>query len=52
MRTKPRLMHDGQSLTRTDAIERHGGQATSVRNNFHALSANQKNQLITFLNSL
>ena len=45
-------MHDGESLTRNDAILRHGGQATGVRNNYNFLSTTQKNQLITFLNSL
>ena len=52
MRSKGRLMHDGESLTRTDAILRHAGQATGVINNFRALSTTSKNRLITFLNSL
>jgi CxxC motif-containing protein (DUF1111 family) len=52
MRTRDRLMHDGESLTRNEAILRHGGQATGVRNNYNNLSNTQKNQLITFLNSL
>ena len=52
MRTRDRLMHDGESLTRNEAILRHGGQATSVINNYQSLSNTQKNQLITFLNSL
>jgi CxxC motif-containing protein (DUF1111 family) len=51
-RTRPRLMHDGNSLTRNDAILRHAGEATSVINSYRALTAAQKNQLITFLNSL
>jgi CxxC motif-containing protein (DUF1111 family) len=52
MRSKGRLMHDGESLTRNDAILRHGGQATSVINNYINLSTTNKNRLITFLNSL
>jgi CxxC motif-containing protein (DUF1111 family) len=52
LRSKGRLMHDGESLTRNDAILRHGGQATGVRNNYNLLSTTQKNQLIAFLNSL
>jgi len=52
VRTRDRLMHDGESLTRNDAILRHAGEATSVINNYRNLSTTQKNQLITFLNSL
>lgn len=52
LRTRNRLMHDGESLTRNDAILRHAGEAISVINSYNALSATQKNQLITFLNSL
>jgi len=52
MRSRDRLMHDGESLTRNEAILRHGGQATGAVNNYQSLSTTQKNQLITFLNSL
>ena len=52
LRTRDRLMHDGESLTRNDAILRHGGEATFVINNYRALTVAQKNQLIMFLNSL
>jgi len=52
IRTKSRLMHDLLSLTRNDAILRHGGEATFVINNYRSLSTTQKNQLITFLQSL
>jgi len=52
MRSKGRLMHDGESLTRNDAILRHAGQATGVINNYRLLSTTSKNRLITFLNSL
>jgi CxxC motif-containing protein (DUF1111 family) len=52
VRSRDRLMHDGETLTRNEAILRHAGQATGVINNYNALSDTQKNQLITFLNSL
>jgi CxxC motif-containing protein (DUF1111 family) len=52
MRSRDRLMHDGETLTRNEAILRHAGEATQVINNYRALSNTQKNQLITFLNSL
>jgi CxxC motif-containing protein (DUF1111 family) len=51
-RTRVRLMHDLQTFTRNDAILRHAGEATGVINNYRALSTTQKNQLITFLQSL
>jgi CxxC motif-containing protein (DUF1111 family) len=52
MRTRPRLMHDGETVNRNEAILRHAGEATSVINSYRNLSTTQKNQLITFLNSL
>jgi CxxC motif-containing protein (DUF1111 family) len=52
VRSRDRLMHDGESLTRNEAILRHAGEATSVINNYRNLSNTQQNQLITFLNSL
>ena len=52
MRTRDRLMHDGENLTRNEAILRHAGEAAGVINNYINLSTTQKNQLITFLNSL
>jgi Tol biopolymer transport system component len=63
LRTRDRLMHDGgsssaptnsgaQSFTINEAILRHAGQATSVRNAYTALSETQKRQLIRFLKSL
>ncbi|HJR06940.1 MAG TPA: di-heme oxidoredictase family protein [Pyrinomonadaceae bacterium] len=52
VRTRDRLMHDGQTLTRTEAITRHAGEATFVINNFRSLSLTQRNQIATFLNSL
>jgi CxxC motif-containing protein (DUF1111 family) len=52
LRTKSRLMHDLLAMTRNEAILRHGGEATFVTNNYRALRTAQKNQLMTFLNSL
>ena len=52
VRTRGRLMHDGASLTFSEAILRHAGEATSVINNYKLLTATQKRQLITFLESL
>ncbi|HEX8285651.1 MAG TPA: di-heme oxidoredictase family protein [Pyrinomonadaceae bacterium] len=52
VRTRGRLMHDGETTNRNEAILRHAGEATGVINNYRNLSATQKNQVITFLNSL
>lgn len=52
LRTRTRLMHDGLSVTITDAILRHAGEATYVIDNYRALGNTQKNQLLTFLRSL
>lgn len=52
LRMHPRHMHDLKSLTLENAIERHEGEAEQERNRFRALSAAEKQALITFLNSL
>jgi len=52
VRSRPRLMHDGDTINRNEAILRHAGEATGVINNYRNLTTTQKNQLITFLNSL
>lgn len=52
LRTRNRLMHDGLSLTKQDAIQRHAGQAAGVTKNYNALSDAEKSQLLAFLNSL
>jgi CxxC motif-containing protein (DUF1111 family) len=52
VRTRVRLMHDGESLTLNEAILRHAGEATFVINNYRRLSDAQKKPLITFLKSL
>jgi CxxC motif-containing protein (DUF1111 family) len=52
LRTRNRLMHDGLSFTREEAIQRHGGQASDTRLKFNNLSSTQKKQLLRFLDSL
>ena len=52
MRTRDRIMHDGEGLNRNESILRHDGEANFVINNYASLSTTQKNQLIAFLNSL
>jgi CxxC motif-containing protein (DUF1111 family) len=52
VRTRDRLMHDGESLTFNEAILRHAGEAQSVINRYQLLNGTQKRQLITFLESL
>jgi CxxC motif-containing protein (DUF1111 family) len=52
LRTRNRLMHDGLSFTREDAIARHRGQATAARIRFERLAPEQQRQLLAFLDSL
>src|SRR2546425_913767 len=52
VRTHDRHMHDGATLTFTESILRHGGEAQIVTAVFQALSPTQRNQIITFLKSL
>jgi CxxC motif-containing protein (DUF1111 family) len=53
LRMRPELMHDGLSLSLNDAIQRHAGTGgTIARNNFNALTAAQRADVIAFLNSL
>jgi CxxC motif-containing protein (DUF1111 family) len=52
LRTRDRLMHDGLSLTRTEAILRHGNQAKGATQRFLALSQPERDQLMAFLASL
>ncbi len=52
VRSRNKLMHDGQTNTFNDAILRHAGQATGARNNYANLSNTNKNRLISFLLSL
>ena len=52
LRMRPRLMHDLRSVTLEDAIERHQGEARHVARRFLELDDAQRQQLLTFLNSL
>ncbi len=52
VRTRTRLMHDGESLTFREAILRHQGEAAAVTAAFQSLTEQQKRQLIMFLESL
>lgn len=52
LRTRNRLMHDGLSFTKQEAIARHAGQAMAVRQRYDALSAAHKLAVLAFLDSL
>ena len=52
LRTRDRLMHDGLSANREQAILRHKGEASATKNKFSALTPQQKSQLLTFLDAL
>ncbi len=52
LRTRNRLMHDGLTFTREEAILRHAGQASSVTSRYKSLSSTDKANLVAFLNSL
>ena len=51
-RLRPRLMHDGASLTFRDAILRHQGEASHVTQQFEKLKRNDQEAIIEFLKSL
>jgi CxxC motif-containing protein (DUF1111 family) len=52
LRTRNRLMHDGLSFTKQEAIARHTGQAEPVTQRYDALSAADQQRLLAFLDSL
>ena len=52
VRLRPRLMHDGASLTLRDAILRHRGEASHVSQRFEKLKGEDQEAIIEFLNSL
>ncbi len=52
VRLRPRLMHDGASLTFRDAILRHREEAGDVTRRFRRLSASDQQAIIEFLSSL
>jgi len=52
LRLHSRLMHDGASLTFTDAILRHHGEAAQVTEKFEKFKPSEKEALLEFLGSL
>src|ERR1700686_2248761 len=52
VRLRPRLMHDGASLTLLDAIKRHRGEASNVIQQFDKLKRPDQEAIIEFLKSL
>jgi CxxC motif-containing protein (DUF1111 family) len=52
VRLRPRLMHDGASLTLRDAIQRHRGEAMQVSQKFEKLKGEEQEAIIEFLKSL
>jgi CxxC motif-containing protein (DUF1111 family) len=52
LRTRNRLMHDGLSFTKQEAIARHAGQAAEVTARYNALSPAEQRQPLAFLDSL
>jgi len=52
LRTRNRLMHDGLSSTKQEAIARHTGQAESVTQKYDALAPADQAKLLAFLDSL
>ncbi|MBV9210581.1 MAG: hypothetical protein JOZ52_08130 [Acidobacteria bacterium] len=52
VRTRDRLMHNGETFDFKTAILQHGGEATIITNRFQNLTNTQKKQLIIFLESL
>ena len=52
VRLRPRLMHDGASLTFLDAITRHRGEASHVTQQFEKLKKTDQEAIIEFLRSL
>jgi CxxC motif-containing protein (DUF1111 family) len=52
VRLRPRLMHDGESLTLRDAITRHRGEASHVSERFQDLKKEEQEAILEFLKSL
>ncbi|CAN5700967.1 hypothetical protein BH18PSE1_BH18PSE1_10280 [soil metagenome] len=52
LRMRNRLMHDGLSFTKEEAIQRHEGQAVAVIDEYNALTDEQRRQVLAFLDSL
>lgn len=52
LRFRPRLMHDGNSVTLREAIVRHRREASDVTDRFRELTPAEQAAIITFLRSL
>ena len=52
VRLRPRLMHDGASMTLLDAINRHHGEASHDQEEFEHLQRSEKEAIVEFLESL
>ena len=52
VRLRPRLMHDGGSLTFRDAILRHRGEANDATRRFRRLAPSERQAIVAFLQSL
>ena len=52
VRLRPRMMHDGASLTFRDAILRHSGEAAHVTKEFEKLKREDQEAIVEFLKSL
>lgn len=52
VRLRPRLMHDGASLTLRDAIQRHHGEANHASQQFDKVKREDQEAIIEFLKSL
>jgi CxxC motif-containing protein (DUF1111 family) len=52
VRLRTRLMHDAASVTLSDAIARHGGEASAVARKFKWLSPRDQEAVLEFLRSL
>jgi CxxC motif-containing protein (DUF1111 family) len=52
VRLRPRMMHDGGSLTFRDAIHRHSGEALHVTQRFENLKKDDQDAVLEFLKSL
>jgi CxxC motif-containing protein (DUF1111 family) len=52
VRLRPRLMHDGASVTFRDSILRHAGEAKNVTTQFEKLKSEDQEAVIEFLKSL
>ncbi len=52
VRMRPRLMHDGESVTFRDAIHRHSGEALHATQKFEKLKKDDQDAVLEFLKSL